>query len=53
MNQVDISLAQWSHNKAFFGRGGAEKKDPLKFAEIAKKEGIEGRSRAGERVARV
>src|SRR5687768_14879997 len=33
-----ISLAQWSHNKAFFGRGGAEKKDPLKFAEIAKKD---------------
>lgn len=31
-----ISLAQWSHNKAFFGRGGVEKKDPLKFAEIAK-----------------
>jgi hydroxypyruvate isomerase len=34
----DISLAQWSHNKAFFGRGGAEKKDPLKFAEIASKD---------------
>ncbi|MCU0704422.1 MAG: sugar phosphate isomerase/epimerase [Fimbriiglobus sp.] len=34
----DISLAQWSHNRAFFGRGGTEKKDPLKFAEIAKKE---------------
>jgi sugar phosphate isomerase/epimerase len=33
-----ISLAQWSHNKAFFGRAGAEKKDPLKFAEIAKKD---------------
>lgn len=33
-----ISLAQWSHNKAFFGK----KLDPLKFAEIAKKEyGIE------------
>ena len=31
-----ISLAQWSHNKAFFGRGKVEKKDPLKFAEIAK-----------------
>ena len=31
-----ISLAQWSHNKAFFGRKGFEKKDPLKFAEIAK-----------------
>lgn len=37
-----ISLAQWSHNQAFFGRRGVEKKDPLKFAEIAKKEyGIE------------
>jgi hydroxypyruvate isomerase len=37
-----ISLAQWSHNKAFFGRGGVEKKDPLKFAEISKKDyGIE------------
>ena len=33
-----ISLAQWSHNKAFFGRKGVEKKDPLKFAEIAKKD---------------
>jgi L-ribulose-5-phosphate 3-epimerase len=33
-----ISLAQWSHNKAFFGRGKVEKKDPLKFAEIAKKD---------------
>ena len=30
-----ISLAQWSHNKAFFGRPGVEKKDPLKFAQIA------------------
>lgn len=33
-----ISLAQWSHNKAFFGRPGVDKKDPLKFAEIAKKD---------------
>ena len=32
----DISIAQWSHNRAFFGRAGVEKKDPLKFAEIAK-----------------
>ncbi|MFO0800627.1 MAG: sugar phosphate isomerase/epimerase family protein [Gemmataceae bacterium] len=32
----DISIAQWSHNRAFFGRPGVEKKDPLKFAEIAK-----------------
>jgi sugar phosphate isomerase/epimerase len=38
-----ISLAQWSHNKAFFGRPGVEKKDPLKFAEIAAKDyGIMG-----------
>ncbi len=34
----DISLAQWSHNRAFFGRPGVEKKDALKFAEISKKE---------------
>jgi sugar phosphate isomerase/epimerase len=33
-----ISLAQWSHNRAFFGRGGAEKKDPLQFAAIAAKD---------------
>jgi sugar phosphate isomerase/epimerase len=33
-----ISLAQWSHNRAFFGRGGGEKKDPLQFAAIAKKD---------------
>lgn len=33
-----ISLAQWSHNKAFFGRKGVEKKDPLKFAEISAKD---------------
>ncbi|MCI0700413.1 MAG: sugar phosphate isomerase/epimerase, partial [Planctomycetia bacterium] len=32
-----ISLAQWSHNKAFFGRGKVEKLDPLKFAEISAK----------------
>jgi len=32
-----ISLAQWSHNRAFFGRGKVEKLDPLKFAEIAAK----------------
>jgi L-ribulose-5-phosphate 3-epimerase len=30
-----ISLAQWSLNKSFFGRAGVEKRDPLKFAEIA------------------
>jgi L-ribulose-5-phosphate 3-epimerase len=33
-----ISLAQWSLNRAFFGRAGVEKRDPLKFAEIAKNE---------------
>ena len=33
-----ISLAQWSLNKSFFGRGGVEKRDPLKFAEIAHQE---------------
>ncbi|MBA4064063.1 MAG: xylose isomerase [Isosphaera sp.] len=39
----EISLAQWSHNKAFFGRPGVEKKDPLKFAEITRKDyGIPG-----------
>ncbi|MCS7021966.1 MAG: sugar phosphate isomerase/epimerase [Gemmataceae bacterium] len=36
-----ISLAQWSHHRAFFGRAG-DKKDPLRFAEIASKDyGIE------------
>jgi hypothetical protein len=39
----EISLAQWSYHKAFFGQNGVEKLDPLKFAEIAKKKhGIEG-----------
>jgi sugar phosphate isomerase/epimerase len=33
-----ISLAQWSLHRAFFGQKGVEKKDPLKFAEIAKKD---------------
>jgi L-ribulose-5-phosphate 3-epimerase len=33
-----ISLAQWSHNKAFFGRKGFDKLDPLKFAEISAKD---------------
>jgi sugar phosphate isomerase/epimerase len=34
-----ISLAQWSLNRSFFGRKEADmKRDPLKFAEIAKKE---------------
>jgi sugar phosphate isomerase/epimerase len=33
-----ISLAQWSLNKAFFGRGGAEKRDPMDFARISKEE---------------
>ena len=37
-----ISLAQWSYHQAYFARRGSEKKDPLKFAELAKKEhGIE------------
>jgi sugar phosphate isomerase/epimerase len=31
-----ISLAQWSLNRHFFGRGGAEKLDPLDFPVIAK-----------------
>jgi len=33
-----ISLAQWSLNKAFFGRGGADKRDPMDFAKISKEE---------------
>jgi L-ribulose-5-phosphate 3-epimerase len=32
-----ISLAQWSHNKAFRAKGD-DKKDPLKFAEISAKD---------------
>lgn len=36
-----ISLAQWSLNKGFFGRG-APKLDPLDFAKIAHGLGIEG-----------
>jgi L-ribulose-5-phosphate 3-epimerase len=36
-----ISLAQWSHHKAFFDKKNG--KDPLKFAEITKKDyGIDG-----------
>jgi L-ribulose-5-phosphate 3-epimerase len=31
-----ISLAQWSLHRAFFGRGGVEKRDPMEFATIAK-----------------
>ena len=31
-----ISLAQWSHNRAFFGRKGVDKLDPADFAKIAK-----------------
>lgn len=34
----DISLAQWSLHRQFFGSGGFEKLDPLDFAVIAKKE---------------
>jgi L-ribulose-5-phosphate 3-epimerase len=33
-----ISLAQWSLHRAFFGRGGVAKRDPLDFAKIAKEE---------------
>ena len=31
----EISLAQWSLNRQFFGRGGADKLDPMDFARIA------------------
>ncbi|GIX03373.1 MAG: xylose isomerase [Planctomycetaceae bacterium] len=34
----EISLAQWSLHRAFFGREGAEKRDPLDFARIARQE---------------
>lgn len=34
----EISLAQWSLNRQFFGREGVTKLDPLDFAVIAKKE---------------
>ncbi len=34
----DISLAQWSLNRQFFGRGGVEKLDPMDFAKITKRE---------------
>jgi sugar phosphate isomerase/epimerase len=34
--KYEISLAQWSLNRQFFGRGGAEKLDPMDFAKIAK-----------------
>ncbi len=38
-----ISLAQWSYHKAFFSKKDGEMKDPLKFAQIAKKDhGIDG-----------
>jgi sugar phosphate isomerase/epimerase len=33
-----ISLAQWSLHRAFFGRGGVEKRDPMDFAQIAQQE---------------
>ncbi|HEX4613748.1 MAG TPA: sugar phosphate isomerase/epimerase family protein [Urbifossiella sp.] len=33
----DISLAQWSHHRAFRA-AGADRKDPLKFAEITRKD---------------
>ncbi|MFO0941954.1 MAG: sugar phosphate isomerase/epimerase family protein [Pirellulales bacterium] len=34
----EISLAQWSLNRQFFGREGVKKLDPMDFATIAKKE---------------
>lgn len=34
----EISLAQWSLNKSFFGKPGFTKRDPLDFAKIAKTE---------------
>jgi sugar phosphate isomerase/epimerase len=34
----EISLAQWSLNRQFFGRPGVTKLDPLDFAAIAKKQ---------------
>jgi L-ribulose-5-phosphate 3-epimerase len=38
----EISLAQWSLHRQFFGRAGFDKLDPMEFASIAKKEfGIE------------
>ena len=37
-NSFEISLAQWSLNRQFFGRKGADKLDPIDFAVIAKKE---------------
>ena len=41
-NAFEVSLAQWSLNRQFFGRGGAEKLDPIDFAVIAKEQcGIE------------
>ena len=33
-----ISLAQWSLHRAFFGQKGVTKLDPLRFAEIARKD---------------
>ncbi len=33
-----ISLAQWSLHKSFFGQKGSEKRDPIQFAVISKKE---------------
>jgi sugar phosphate isomerase/epimerase len=36
-NAFEISLAQWSYHKGFFGQKGVEKLEPLQFAAIAKK----------------
>jgi len=34
----EISLAQWSLHRAFFGRGDVEKRDPMDFAKISSQE---------------
>ena len=39
---IQISLAQWSFNKSFFGKEGHEKKDPLDFAKMAAACGVKG-----------
>lgn len=37
-SMFEISLAQWSLNRQFFGRDGVQKIDPLDFAKVAKRE---------------
>jgi sugar phosphate isomerase/epimerase len=39
---MQLSLAQWSLNKSFFGKEGVEKRDPLDFAKISSELGIPG-----------